>query len=107
MSKALKAVLMSPCAMSPLAKNIHHITIAVHGDNPRRIKPGMYWGLPAKNVLARNVIKGGAMTQFAIIVTSNGLGLLAAFFTSLNCIPTTVGYIMKNSRMPIGIERFA
>jgi len=44
------------------------------------------------------------MTQLAIIVTSNGFGLLAAFLMSLNRIPTTVGYIMKNKRMPMGID---
>ncbi len=60
--------------------------------------------LPAKKVFARKVIRGGAIIQLAIIVTIRGLGFLAAFLTSLNCIPTTVGYIMKNRRMPMGIE---
>jgi hypothetical protein len=44
------------------------------------------------------------MTQLAIIVTSSGFGLVAAFLISLNRIPKTVGYIIKNRRMPIGIE---
>jgi hypothetical protein len=37
-------------------------------------------------------------------VTSKGLGLVAALLMSENRIPTTVGYIIKNKRMPIGIE---
>ena len=45
------------------------------------------------------------MTQLAALVTSNGLALVAAFPISLNPIPTTVGYIIKNSKMPTGIER--
>jgi hypothetical protein len=85
--------------MSPLARNIHHITIAVQGDNPSRIKPATNCGLPGKNVFARNVISGGAITQLAIIVTISGLGALTAFFMSLNCIPTTVGYIIKKSNI--------
>jgi hypothetical protein len=53
---------------------------------------------------ARSVIKGGATTQFANKVTSKGLGRCAAFLTSLNLMPTTVGYIMKNSNIPMGID---
>jgi hypothetical protein len=93
--------------MSPFARYIHHITIAVQGDKPRRIKPGMYWGLPAKKVLAKNVIRGGAISQLAIIVTIRGLGFRVACLTSLNRIPTTVGYIIKKSSIPMGIESWA
>jgi hypothetical protein len=49
-------------------------------------------------------MRAGAITQFAIIVTRRGLGLVAAFLMSLNRMPTTVGYIMKKRRMPIGID---
>ena len=93
--------------MSPFARYIHHITMAVQGDKPRSIKPGMYWGLPAKKVLARKVIRGGAITQLAITVTISGLGFLVACLTSLNRMPTTVGYIIKKSSMPMGIESWA
>jgi hypothetical protein len=55
-------------------------------------------------VFARNVINGGAIAQLAIRVTISGFGFLAAFLTSLNRIPTTVGYIMKKSKIPIGID---
>jgi hypothetical protein len=58
-------------------------------------------------VFARNVINGGAISQLAIMVTRRGLGFLAAFFTSLNWMLTTVGYIMKNNKMPIGIDNCA
>jgi hypothetical protein len=64
----------------------------------------MYCGFPARNVFARSVINGGAITQLAITVTSSGFGLVAAFLMSLNRIPKTVGYIMKNRSMPIGID---
>ena len=57
--------------------------------------------------VGKNVISGGAISQLAITVTISGLGFLAAFFTSLNCIPTTVGYIMKNSSMPMGMDNWA
>jgi len=78
--------------------------MAVHGDRPSRMTPAIYCGFPAKETFARNVIKIGAITQLAIIVTSKGLGLFAAFLMSENRIPTTVGYIMKNRSMPIGID---
>lgn len=101
--RALIAVFISPCAMSPFARNIHHMTIAVHGDKPSRMIPAFCSG--SVNIrLAKSVINGGAIIQFAIIVVSRGLGRVAAFFMSLNRIPRTVGYIMKNSRMPIGID---
>src|SRR3989304_3573078 len=93
--------------MSPFARNIHHITIAVHGDKPKSMTPAMYEEFPAKKTFANKVIKGGAIIQLAIIVTKSGLGFRAAFFMSLNRIPTTVGYIMKNSSMPIGIDNWA
>jgi hypothetical protein len=44
------------------------------------------------------------MTQLAIIVISIGLGNLVAFLTSLKLIPTTVGYIIRKRRTPIGID---
>jgi hypothetical protein len=44
------------------------------------------------------------MTQLAITVTSKGFGFLEACLMSLKRMPRTVGYIMKNSRMPIGID---
>jgi hypothetical protein len=47
---------------------------------------------------------GGAITQFAIMVRSKGFGFLTAFLTSLNAMPTTVGYIIKNKQTPIGID---
>src|SRR4030067_2261483 len=90
--------------MSPFARNIHHMTIAVHGESPRRMTPAIYCGFPAKKTFAKRVISAGAITQFAIIVTSKGLGLVAAFLTSLNLMPSTVGYIMKKSKTPIGID---
>ena len=90
--------------MSPFARNIHHMTIAVHGDSPSNITPAMYCGFPARTVFARRVIKGGAITQLAIIVTRSGFGLFAAFLISLKRIPRTVGYIIKNKRTPIGID---
>lgn len=37
-------------------------------------------------------------------MTRRGLGLFAAFFMSENRMPTTVGYIIKKRRMPIGID---
>jgi hypothetical protein len=61
--------------------------MAVQGDNPRSITPAIYCWLPAKTVFAKNVISGGAITQLAIIVTSNGLGRAAAFLMSLKRIP--------------------
>jgi hypothetical protein len=67
----------------------------------------MYCGLPAKKVFAKKVISGGAIIQLAIIVTRSGLGFRTAFLMSLNWIPTTVGYIMKNSNIPIGIDNEA
>ena len=100
------AVLIKPCAMSPFARNIHHMTMAVQGDKPKRMTPAMYWGFPAKKVLAKSVINGGAITQLAITVTSRGLGFNAAFLMSLNRMLTTVGYIMKKSSIPIGIDSF-
>jgi hypothetical protein len=102
--RALIAVFISPCAMSPFARNIHHITMAVQGDNPRSMTPAIYCGFPAKMTFAYNVIITGATAQLAINVTSKGLGLFAASLMSLNLIPTTVGYIMKKRRMPIGID---
>ena len=59
--------------------------------------------MPAKQLLARNVIKGGAIIQLAIIVTMRDLGFRAACLTSLKQIFTTVRYIMNNKRMPIGL----
>src|SRR4030067_2348480 len=93
--------------MFPLASNIHHITIAVHGDKPRSITPAMYCGFPARRTLAYTVIMIGATTQLANKVTRRGLGLREAIFTSLNRIPKTVGYIMKNRSTLIGMDRLA
>ncbi len=36
-----------------------------------------------------------------------GFGFFTAFLTSLKAMPTTVGYIMKNRQMPIGIDSLA
>jgi len=47
------------------------------------------------------------MIQFAISVTSRGLGFLEAIFMSLKRMPKTVGYIMKNKSIPIGMDKFA
>jgi hypothetical protein len=40
----------------------------------------MYCGFPAKKVLARNAIKGGAIIQWATIVTRRGVGVLCNLF---------------------------
>ena len=55
-------------------------------------------------MFAYRVISGGAITQLAMIVISIGFGNFVAFLTSLKLIPTTVGYIIRKSRIPIGID---
>lgn len=47
------------------------------------------------------------MAQLAMMVMSIGLGNWVAFLTSLKLIPTTVGYIMRKRRTPIGIDIWA
>src|SRR3990170_5194425 len=93
--------------MFPLASSIHHITIAVQGDKPRRITPAMYCGFPARKTLAYTVMMIGATTQLATRVTKRGLGFREAIFTSLKRMPKTVGYIIKNKSTPIGMDRLA
>jgi len=78
--------------------------MAVHGDMPRSMTPAIYCGFPRRNRFAYNVIKGGVITQFAIMVRRMGFGFPTVFLTSLKAMPTTVGYIMKNRPMPIGID---
>src|SRR5512136_999859 len=106
MMRALIAVLTRPWPRSPLASFIHHITMAVHGEIPSRMTPAMNWGLPLRKMFANNTIRGGAMTQLAMMVISIGFGNLVAFLTSLKLIPITVGYIMRKRRMPMGIDKW-
>src|SRR4030066_434985 len=93
--------------MLPLASSLHHITMAVQGDKPRSMTPAMYCGFPARRTLAYTVMMIGAITQLAITVTIRGLGFREAIFTSLNRMPKTVGYIIKNKSTPIGMDKLA
>lgn len=88
----------------PLASMIHQSTMAVHGDIPSRIVPAMKSGWPARITFEYRVMRGGAITQFAMIVMSMGPGDLTAFLTSLNLMAATVGYIMRKRRMPMGMD---
>jgi len=62
------------------------MTIAVHGEIPSRIIPAMNSGFPGRRVFAKNVASGGLMTQFAIMVRSNGFGFFVALTISPNLI---------------------
>jgi hypothetical protein len=78
--------------------------MAVQGEIPRRIAPAIKSGWPESIMLAKRVMRGGAITQLAIMVINNGRGFLVAFTTSLNFISITVGYIMKKRQIPMGID---
>ena len=56
-----------------------------------------------KNEAIANMVNG-LIPQFTHRASNTGLGLLPARMTSAKSILTTIGYIMKNKAMTMGIE---